>query len=442
MLEPEARPPLTFPEATGTPFSHLRFAASEDGPQPGTDQALADLSRRLAELEETTRQLTAQGEADRKKAAQRMSMTIRGHMMFDAAAFSQDTVDRQRFDEQDGIGSRVARVIFEGRGAQVLSYKVEVEVARLYVADLWLGIGELPYLGNLRIGHIKEPFSLEQIQSRKYNTFLERSLAETIHIPPRRLGIMAFDTAAGERITWAAGLFADAPGTNFIQDDEFGGAFTCRLTWLPWYDEAAQGRELLHAGIAYSHREWFRSTARFRARPESFLTSYAIDTGNLPADMGDLLGTELALVIGPFSAQSEYIVGWIDPIAGPDASIQGTYVLLSWFLTGESRNYLKSQGVFGQVTPLENFIRRRAEDGSVQTGKGAWELKYRYSYLDAWDGGKLLAGRIGNHGIGINWYLNRFTRLLAEYIFSTIDRPGRESGGRLHIFQMRAQIEF
>jgi phosphate-selective porin OprO/OprP len=271
---------------------------------------------------------------------------------------------------------------------------------------------------------------------------MERSLAEAIHTPPRRVGIMAFDTAADERITWAVGLFSDAPGINFVQDDDFGGAVTMRGTWLPWYDEPTQGRGLMHTGVAYSHRECFRSTARFRARPESFLASYAIDTGEIPADTVDLLGTELAFVYGPFSAQSEYILGMIDPIAAPEARIQGAYVMLSYFLTGESRNYLKSQAIFGQVKPLENFFRVRTEDGTIQSGKGAWELKYRYSYLDAWDGGELSAGRIGNHGVGVDWYLNPFTRVMAEYICSTINRPGRESDGHLHIFQMRTQIEF
>lgn len=58
------------------------------------------------------------------------------------------------------------------------------------------------------------------------------------------------------------------------------------------------------------------------------------------------------------------------------------------------------------------------------------------------DGDQVAAGRIGNHGVGVNWYLNAFTRVLAEYIYSTIDRPGREASGHLHIFQMRTQIEF
>ena len=429
-------------DAPAGPANSALLGANERLPVAVADPKSAELDRRISELESAIQRLHAQTQTERKTAAGRMSLNIRGHFMFDAAAFSQDAADKQRFDEQNGLDVRVARIIVEGSGMDVMSYRVEFDYVRRILGDLWIGVSELPLLGNVRVGYLKEPFSMEQIASRKYNTFLERSLAEAIHIPPRRLGIMAFDTTENQRHTWAIGLFADDPGITFVQDDTFGGAVTMRTTWLPWYDEATEGRGLFHLGLAYSHRECFRHTARFQARPESFLASNAIDTGNIPAETVDLLGAELAFVYGPFSAQSEYLLGLIGPIEQSQAVIQGTYVTVSYFLTGENRSYVKPQGVFGQVRPYENFFRVRTQDGKVQTGKGAWEVKYRYSYLDALDGGKLAGGRIGNHGAGVNWYLNPFAKLMLEYIYSTIDRPERQSAGHLHIFQMRTQIEF
>jgi len=420
-----------YPEISFSDFQKDSFQSPSD-----------EITERLREIEESVSLIKVEQKAGERKAAEKMSINIHGNFLFDGAAFSQNAEDKLRYDEQNGITSRVARLIVEGTGVEIMSYKVEFEFARLYVEDLWLGIKDLPYLGNLRIGHMKEPFCLEQIPSPKYNTFMERSVAEAVHYPPRRIGIMAFDVAADERVTWAAGLFSDAPGTNFIQDDDFGGAVTARLTWLPWYDEAAQGRKLLHTGIAVSHRECFKKTARFRTRPESFLASYVIDTGDIPADTVDLLGTELALVYGPFSVQSEYLLAFVDPIGASEATVQGTYILVSYFLTGENRNYLKSQAIFGQVRPYENFYRTRTADGKIRTGKGAWELRYRYSYLDALDGGKLAGGRIGDHGVGVSWYLNPFTRFMIEYIYSDINRPSLESHGSLNTFQIRSQIEF
>ena len=434
-------PVFTDYAATTASYSLSGSGAYSPGQSGGpTDE---DLARRVAELEKALQQLRSQSQAQQKTPPQRMSLSVRGHFLFDAAVFSQDAADIQRFDEQNGLDVRVARLFVEGSGLEVMSYRAEFDYVRRVLGDLWIGVSELPLVSNLRVGYLKEPFSMEQIASRKYNTFLERSLAEAIHIPPRRLGIMAFDNTEDQRRTWAIGLFADDPGITFVQDDTFGGAVTMRTTWLAWYDEATQGRGLLHTGISYSHRECFRHTVRYQVRPESFLASFAIDTGNIPAETVDLLGTELAFVYGPFSAQSEYLVGIINRIGASDAVIQGTYVILSYFLTGESRSYQRDRGIFGQIRPYENFFRVRTQDGSIQTGKGAWEVRYRYSYLDALDGGKLASGgRIGNHGVGVNWYLNPFTKLMIEYIYSAIDRPDQPSTGHLHIFQMRTQIEF
>lgn len=247
--------------ATGVYYELLD--AEQGLPAPGADLTAAELERRVSELESAMQRLDAQAQAERNKAAGRMSLGVRGHFMFDAAAFSQDAEDKQRFDEQNGLDVRVARLIVERSGMDVMSYRAEFDYVRRVLGDLWIGVSELPLLGTVRLGYLKEPFSMEQIASRKYNTFLERSLAEAIHFPPRRLGIMAFNTTEDQRHTWAIGLFANDPGITFVLDDTFGGAVTMRTTWLPWYDEATEGRGLFHLGLAYSHRECFRHTARF-----------------------------------------------------------------------------------------------------------------------------------------------------------------------------------
>jgi phosphate-selective porin OprO and OprP len=156
----------------------------------------------------------------------------------------------------------------------------------------------------------------------------------------------------------------------------------------------------------------------------------------------DELGLELANVYGPLSFQSEYYVNYIDRYKNPDCKTQGAYAYVSYFLTGESRPYDRSRGVFGRVKPFENFFRVRDHEGNVFTGKGAWELKYRYSWLDAYDDGLLGYQTCGDHTVGVNWYLNPYTRFMLEYIHSGIDRHRVDEVGSLEIVQMRAQIDF
>ena len=62
------------------------------------------------------------------------------------------------------------------------------------------------------------------------------------------------------------------------------------------------------------------------------------------------------------------------------------YAFVSYFLTGENRPYNRKMGVFDRVKPYEDFFRVRTCDGNVGTGHGAWELAYRFSYIDMLDG--------------------------------------------------------
>ena len=96
------------------------------------------------------------------------------------------------------------------------------------------------------------------------------------------------------------------------------------------------------------------------------------------------------------------------------------------------------------MKPIENFFRVRAEDGNVYTGKGAWEIGYRWSTIDLNDNG-ILGGEVQDHTFGVNWYLNPYTRIMFNYVRSDVDNSLAVAGipdAGLNVFQMRAQIDF
>ena len=72
--------------------------------------------------------------------------------------------------------------------------------------DVWVAITDLPIVGNFRIGHFKEPFSLEEQISSRYTTFMERGLPNAF-TPGRSVGVAVYDWSANERVTWAVGAF-------------------------------------------------------------------------------------------------------------------------------------------------------------------------------------------------------------------------------------------
>ncbi len=424
----------------------------------------SELSARVADLAAEVQGLKEAGAKAKATAAGKPSVVAGGRIMTDWANFTQNAASKaQAGDFQNGVEARRARVYLEGEAFEVVDYKLQFELAsstkvpdfpssgdigigQVSFKDVYVTVKELPLLGNVRIGHFKTPFGLENLTSHRYSTFMERAMVSEGEIEGRRLGAVAFDHSESEMSTWALGIFTSQIPENppRFQDDGGGAAAMMRRTFLPWYDEATEGRGLLHTGVSYSYADIGESsTVRFSEDPEAHLASQVIDTGTM-ADVSHInaVGAEAALVYGPLSLQSEFVSFWLDRTANPNPTFHGAYAYVSYFLTGEHRQYDRSVGEFDRVEPFENFFRVRDVDGCVQTGKGAWEIAYRYSYMDLNSSG-VNGGLASNHTFGLNWYLNPYTRMMFNYIVSdTTNHPDAGGVGHVDIFQMRCQIDF
>lgn len=338
-------------------------------------------------------------------------------------------------DEDFGSGTEIrqGRIYLQGTLYDSLMFKAQYDFAGGDVdfKDTWLGFKDIPYVGHIKIGHFKEPFSLEELTSRKFITFMERSLpgqAGRSFVPARNTGIMFYDTAMDKQMTWAVGGFreTDGFGNGFGEDETYN--FTARVTGVPYYED--NGRKLIHLGLGYSHK-WIdnNGTIQFRARPEAHLTDDFVDTADIMAEGVDIIGPELAMVYGPFSFQGEYMQGFVDVEHGDNPDFSGYYLQTSYFLTGEHRNYKRSSGAFGRVKPNQNF---NLEEG----GWGAWEAALRYSNIDLDDEG-IDGGELEDVTVGLNWYLYPNLRMMFNYIYSDL-----EDVGDTNIFQSRFQIDF
>lgn len=359
-----------------------------------------------------------------------VSLKIGGRIQHDFAYFAEDgDIERRIGDDfDDGTEFRRARINISGTIYDTINFKAQYDFAGgdADFKDVYIGFENVPYVGNVRIGQFKEPFSLEELTTSNYLTLMERSLVNTF-VPARNTGVMIFDTLFDQRMTWAAGAFR--------QTDSFGDGsggrdydFTARVTGLPWYQD--QGRKLLHVGLGFTHRNYEDDTVRFRARPEAHLSPHVVDTGTFDAEYGDFIGVEAALVNGSFSLQGEYVHGFIESrnrwVGDPNfwaGSIQASY-----FLTGEHRPYNTSNGTFSRVRPLNNY----GKDG----GPGAWELAARFSYLTLNDGG-VNGGRLRDLTLGLNWYLNPSVRTMWNYVLAD-----PTDGGDVSIFMWRFQVAF
>ena len=363
---------------------------------------------------------------------------LTGRLDIDVAGFDEsDEVEAVTGPNEAGVEFRRARLAVEGEIGLALptTYKVEFDFAHSDTAfkDVYVGLSEIPILGNFQVGHFKEPISLDILTSSRFVPFMERAAPVEAFAPERNTGFMFQNTELDQRMTWATGLFTDVGDSadNFRLNGNWRA--DARVTGLLWYDE--DGKHLLHLGLSGSRIENADGTARFRTRPEAHLAPRYVDTGNFSASYSYLGAAEAALVFGPLSVQGEYFHEWVNRTGGfSDPQFDGFYAFVSYFLTGEHRPYKKTTGAFDRVKPIHNF------GLGEHAGLGAWEVLLRYSYVDLNDAG-ITGGRLNDITAGVTWYLNPNWKIMFNYVFAQLDR-GVADGDTSNIFETRFHVDF
>ena len=124
-----------------------------------------------------------------------------------------------------------------------------------------------------------------------------------------------------------------------------------------------------------------------------------------------------------------------------DLVYSGAYAQTGYLLTGENRGYDKRFGKYDRVVPNEPFFLVRGEDGDCVYGLGAWEIVYRYGYVDLNDK-TVLGGWYGEHTIGLNWYWNSNIKLQFNYFNGQRAVVAGLQSGTVQGLGVRAALEF
>jgi phosphate-selective porin OprO/OprP len=369
---------------------------------------------------------------------------IGGRIQIDALAgnFSDHAENELGLDDGSGVIFRRARINLE---ASFSDYFVKAEYdfaggnGDANFRDTYIGMRNLPWKSVVQVGHFKEPFSLEQVTSDNYTTFLERSLADNF-APARNLGLMWMGAPCDGRMTFATGGFREVDDFGDDYDDNDTWNLTSRLTGLPVAND--DGSRLVHLGVSYSHKFTDEDEPyRVRARPGVQVSDRLFDTrdaldGDFETENIDLFNAEGALVFGPASLQAEWTHALIDGDAGTHSSgassngdLWGTYVEASVFVSpGDRRAYKREAGAFDRVKPVKPF--------SLSGGTGALQLAGRFDFIDLQDF-PYQGGRGWTAGPAINWYPTSNLRVTANYVHGEREGDGNFNGGG-----MRFQIDY
>jgi phosphate-selective porin OprO and OprP len=415
-----------------------------------TEQRLAELEGAVAGLRAALEQQSSAAvsaiecpEPEEEEGPSYPNSRLSGFMQIDAGWFNQDATSFAEFgDIQDTRGFRRARLAAVGEVTEETIYNFEVDFAfpgRPSFMDVWLEQKGVPIVENVRIGHFRQYFGMTELSSVRELTFLERPLPFAMTIM-RQIGIGSRNAYWDENVTWGYSGFG-FPSDQFgdVQGDR-GYGVASRLTAVPWSN--ADDSRLFHVGADYALALPVDNLLRYRSTPEFGGTFVGIngnvgsippfvDTGVLDARKTQLLNGELAGTFGPLHATSEARYAVVDLVDGEQVTFPGAYIETGYILTGEHRPYKRDVGTLGRIVP----------DCPVgKGGAGAWEVAARYSYIDLNPGG-IGGGRLSDATLGLNWYLNKYTKLQLNYIRAMLDRPPFGDSDT-NIVAVRAQLDW
>ncbi|MHC3749876.1 OprO/OprP family phosphate-selective porin [Stutzerimonas stutzeri] len=288
---------------------------------------------------------------------------------------------------------------------------------------------------NIKVGRFDPDFGLEKATSSKWVTAPERNaaydLVDWTNVHQNGLGIQVNGTA-GPSLYGSLGLHAkdqnDVDGDSVKQ-------FNVRGVFAPLHEAG----NVLHLGVNFARRDLddvggLDTRIRSRLGMRGVSTSGGNDAGTngnrlllagadkqVAGSYGDdtAWGLEAAWAMGPLSIQGEYIKRKLDAdsSANQDIEAKGYYAQVAYTLTGEARDY--KLGRFDAIKP-----------SNKQTG--AWEVFYRYDYIEGDDdtvginAGSTVEGKV--HNLGLNWYANDNVRLTGAYVKAKVDNAQNAEG--------------
>jgi phosphate-selective porin OprO/OprP len=246
----------------------------------------------------------------------------------------------------------------------------------------------------LMAGQYKQPNSMEELSSTRFNDFVSKAMVTNLFGVARRTGV-----AYGDDPSPNFGYVVSYFGRELTRGLAQGQGWGARGYFAPMNDNGS----ILHFGLSAVDFDTHFDATRLRVRPDADLsTGRLVDTGNLTlADRQRTFGAEGLWVTGPIKVQAEYMRSRVKRYGGkPNFTGDSWYVSGLWNLSGETWGY--KQGV-----PVTNL----PDDPSA----GMWQVGVRYDKTDLNDE-PVFGGEEHNITLGVNWYIRSNFKLMFNYV--------------------------
>jgi phosphate-selective porin OprO/OprP len=415
-------------------------AAAATAPAEGTETAKTP-EERIEELDQKLRVLERRDEVEAEQAAEKaksaasvtagrdgfsirsadsaFQLRLRGYVQLDGRFYSDDHLKRG----VDTFIVRRARPILEGTVFKIFDFRMMPDFGggTTVLQDAYVNARFLPGF-QVRAGKFKPPVGLERLQSATDLLFVERALPTNL-VPNRDLGVQLQGDLAGNRVSYALGVFNGVVDAGNGDLDTNNGKDTAgRIFFTPFAATAGPGKGLGFGVSASTGNQNGTATSSATTGLASYKTGGQLTFFSYRSD-GTLAGTTLAAgrrarlspqaywYAGPFGVLAEYVRSSQEVSRGAtSAKIENDawQAAASFVLFGGEPSY---RG----VDPQQPF-------DLSQHHWGALELAARYNVLDV-DGKAFplfanpasAASRATAWAVGLNWYLTRGVRFLLDY---------------------------
>ncbi len=304
---------------------------------------------------------------------------------------------------------------------------------------------------SIAAGNIKAT-GLENMTSTRFISFMERGPYGEIAVDSYLLSLVGRVNGLNWTLTGqVAGGSLNSSDVNNTGTANPGSkeriGWTARGTYAPILTDDTK----VHLGLSGRQRNHGDESAfNYAGRPN---TAYGdsgryFQTGAI-GDTDVTIAGEAAVVFKSFSVQGEYAQIDVDRLqtvagGGSNPKLKLGYAFVSFWPTGETRNYDPTKGEFGRPKILNPI---------TAGGLGGVELLARYDYVDltsAYDTAATAAGRTLSQDagkykavtLGANYYPTSYVRLQANWTKAKVDNPGPGRNVDINQFQVRAQLDF
>jgi phosphate-selective porin OprO/OprP len=340
----------------------------------------------------------------------------------DSEAPSDDPTETSTVD----LGKR--RIGVSGEIVNAVEFQIEAELA---ADDPWRDVyGEYKQfpVARVRGGKFKIPFSLDENTGASRLDFMFRSLAATHLAPGRDIGVMVHGRVL-RLIGYEAGIFShDGKNARTNNPDKVFGGRTqaARVTVEPLRDvKNAIGD--LSFGVAMTRTDSVPSGISGLRGQTVFNQNFYSGKDYIVNGPRRRLGIEMEFTPGPASIKSEWMrveterVGEsvedtdLSPIVG-----EGWYVSGTVAITGE-----KKSNVTQPKKPLF-----QGGFGAIEVGARVESLKFKSGTPGEQGSTSPRADTILGNGdqvttFGVNWYINRFFKIQANFVREKLDDPSQ-----------------